>query len=42
MAQIVDSDVLDAGALADAPPRRLKVGEMRAGVLAGDDPGVFV
>ena len=42
MAQIVDSDVLDAGALADAPPGRLEVSEVRAGVLPGDDPGVIV
>ena len=26
MAQVVDSDVFDAGALADAPPRRLQIG----------------
>ena len=42
MAQVVDADILDAGTLADALPRWLKVGQVCAGVLPGDDPGVIV
>ena len=42
VAQVVDADILDAGALADALPGRLQVGQVRAGVLPGDDPGVIV
>ena len=32
VAQVVDADILDAGALADALPGRLQVGQVRAGV----------
>ena len=42
VAQVVDTDVLNTGALANTPPGRLQVGQVRAGVLPRDDPGVFV
>ena len=40
--EVVDPHVFEAGALADAPPGALKVGEMRAGEAARDDPGIAV
>ncbi|MCE2518385.1 MAG: hypothetical protein J4G15_00945 [Alphaproteobacteria bacterium] len=40
MPEVVNSHVFKVYPLADALPRALKVGEVRAGELAGDHPGI--
>ena len=40
VAKVVNAHVPNAGPLADAPPRRLEVGEMGSRILASDDPGI--
>ena len=42
VAQIVDPHALKARLLADAPPRALQIGEVRAGEAARDDPGIVL
>ena len=42
MANVVNSHVFQPGAFADALPRPLEVGEMRARPPAGDDPKIAV
>ena len=42
MAQVVDPHALKVCLLADAPPRALQIGEVRAGEAARDDPGIIL
>ena len=42
MAQVMDAHVVEPGPSTDAAPGLLDIGEMCAGVLPDDDPGVVV
>ena len=42
MTQIMDPHVLQTRTFADAPPGALQIGEVRAGEVARDDPGVVL
>ena len=42
MAQVMNSHVLKPGALTDAAPGSLQIGEVRGRQLAGDDPEIVL